>query len=223
MKNKQTVVSRKIVCFGILIHVLKTIHQCLCFHYWDLLTNFWSNNWRSIFDFVERLCYYLTALESTMILLSTFAEYRFRVVEIVGQVGQLPLSPSPSGLPPNTPSLVPFGRNRSKTLLFRKALNYPQWWDMDNIVLLSMYRTCTIITRSWFETPLVYKLRILGSKIEEFPCLVHTYIAPQYKSQWKMGLKIYKPRLIMACVGYIHKWFIFKVFVTLLKHYASVI
>ena len=32
-------------------------HQCLCFHYWDFLTNFWRNNWRSIFDVVEWICY----------------------------------------------------------------------------------------------------------------------------------------------------------------------
>ena len=58
-ENKKTGVSRKIVCFGILIHVLswrQQKHQCLCFHYWDFLTNFWRNNWRSIFDVVERLC-----------------------------------------------------------------------------------------------------------------------------------------------------------------------
>ena len=58
-ENKKTGVSRKIVCFGILIHVLswrQQKHQCLCFHYWDFLTNFWHNNWRSIFDVVERLC-----------------------------------------------------------------------------------------------------------------------------------------------------------------------
>ena len=32
-------------------------HQCLCFHYWDYLTNFWHNNWRSIIDVVERLLF----------------------------------------------------------------------------------------------------------------------------------------------------------------------
>ena len=37
----------------------------------------------------------------------------------------------------------------------------------------SMYHTRTIITHSLFETALDYKLQILGSKIEEFPCLVH--------------------------------------------------
>ena len=31
-------------------------YQCLCFHYWDYLTSFWHNNWRSIIDVVERLC-----------------------------------------------------------------------------------------------------------------------------------------------------------------------
>ena len=29
--------------------------ECLCFHYWD----FWHNNWRSIIDVVERLCFYI--------------------------------------------------------------------------------------------------------------------------------------------------------------------
>ena len=61
MKRKKIGVSRKIVCFGILIHVLswrQQKHQCLCFHYWDFLTNFWHNNWQSIFfDVVERLCF----------------------------------------------------------------------------------------------------------------------------------------------------------------------
>ena len=35
----------------------KQKHRCLCFHYWDFLTNFWRNNWQSMFDFVERLCF----------------------------------------------------------------------------------------------------------------------------------------------------------------------
>ena len=30
-------------------------YQCLCFHYWDYLTNFWHNNWQSLIDVVERL------------------------------------------------------------------------------------------------------------------------------------------------------------------------
>ena len=58
-KNKKTCVSRKIVCFGILIHVLswrRQKHQYLYFHYWDFLTNFWGNNWQFIFDVAERLC-----------------------------------------------------------------------------------------------------------------------------------------------------------------------
>ena len=29
-------------------------HKFLCFHYWDYLTNFWRNNWRSIIDVVSR-------------------------------------------------------------------------------------------------------------------------------------------------------------------------
>ena len=56
-ENKKTDVSRKIVCFGILIHVLswrQQKHQCLCFHYWDFLTKFWHNNWWAIFDVVEK-------------------------------------------------------------------------------------------------------------------------------------------------------------------------
>ena len=32
-------------------------HQYLCFHCWDYLTNFWRNNWWSIIDGEERLCY----------------------------------------------------------------------------------------------------------------------------------------------------------------------
>ena len=58
-ENKKTGVSRKIVCFGILIHVLswrQQKHMCFCFHYWDFFTNFWRNNWQSIFDVVEILC-----------------------------------------------------------------------------------------------------------------------------------------------------------------------
>ena len=50
-----------------------------------------------------------------------------------------------------------------------------------------MYRTRATITRSWFETALNYKPRILDQKIEEFPCLVHklsvTLTALQYKPQ----------------------------------------
>ena len=53
------------------------------------------------------------------------------------------------------------------------------------------YRTRATITRSWFETALIYKPRILDQKIEEFPCLVHklsvTLTALQYKPQWKVG------------------------------------
>ena len=39
--------------------------------------------------------------------------------------------------------------------------------------LILKYRACAFITRSWFETALDYKPRFLGSKIEEYPCLVH--------------------------------------------------
>ena len=49
------------------------------------------------------------------------------------------------------------------------------------------YHMHAIITRSWFETTLDYKLWILDPKIEEFPCLVHelsvTLTALQYKPQ----------------------------------------
>ena len=41
-----------------LTHVLswgQQKHHCLRFHYWDYLTNFWLDNWRSIIDIVERL------------------------------------------------------------------------------------------------------------------------------------------------------------------------
>jgi hypothetical protein len=52
---------------------------------------------------LKKLCrHYLTALERTMFLLSTFAEYRFRVDETIGQVGQLPLYSFPSGLTPSS-------------------------------------------------------------------------------------------------------------------------
>ena len=60
MKTKITGVSRNIVCYGILIHGLswrQQKHHCLCFCYWDYLTNFWCNNWQSIVDGVERLGY----------------------------------------------------------------------------------------------------------------------------------------------------------------------
>ena len=68
-ENKKTGVSRKIVCFGILIHVLswrQQKHQCLCFHYWDFLTNFWRNNWQSIIDVVKRLCF-ATKMSTTIV------------------------------------------------------------------------------------------------------------------------------------------------------------
>ena len=65
--------------------------------------------------------------------------------------------------------------------------------------------SCTIMTSSWFETTLDYNPQFF---IKEFPCLVHklfvTLPALHYKPQWKMGQRIYKPWLIMACVGYIN-------------------
>ena len=52
---------------------------------------------------------------------------------------------------------------------------------------LVVYHTRAIITRSRFETALEYEPRILGSKIEEFPFLVHKLsiilTALQYKPQ----------------------------------------
>ena len=45
------------------------------------------------------------------------------------------------------------------------------------------YRTCAIITRSWFETALDYKPRILGPKIEGFLCLVKV-IYTKYSKTW---------------------------------------
>ena len=62
------------------------------------------------------------------------------------------------------------------------------------IYIISEYRTRAIITRSWFETALVYKPQILASKIEEFHCLVHklsvTLTALQYKPRWRWGKNI---------------------------------
>ena len=55
-----------------------------------------------------------------------------------------------------------------------------QTWKSTTILTLvhgqMMYCTPTIITRSWFEIALNYKLRILCPKIEEFPFLVHRQI-----------------------------------------------
>ena len=52
--------------------------------------------------------------------------------------------------------------------------------DGDVFLLISLisdlkYRTRAIITRSWSETALVYKPRILGLKNEEFSFLVHKW------------------------------------------------
>ena len=47
-------------------------HQYLCFHYWDYLTNFWRNNWRSIIDVVERLCSWV---KSEVIVLHIFCNF----------------------------------------------------------------------------------------------------------------------------------------------------
>ena len=52
----------------------------------------------------------------------------------------------------------------------------------------TIYRTRAILTRSWFETALDYKPRILGQAIEEFPRLVHKLSVIltdlQCKPQW---------------------------------------
>ena len=44
-------------------------HQCFCFHYWDYLTNIWRNNWRSMFDRVEGLEYWITRRKIAFLLL----------------------------------------------------------------------------------------------------------------------------------------------------------
>ena len=43
---------------------------------------------------------------------------------------------------------------------------------MVSILEKIVYRMPAIITRSWFETALDYKPEVLGSQIEEFPCLL---------------------------------------------------
>ena len=66
-------------------------------------------------------------------------------------------------------------------------------WVIRHFIILvkDELHTRAIITRSWFETALDYKSRILGQKIEAFPFLVHKLsvilTALQYKPQWKMG------------------------------------
>ena len=68
------------VGFGILIHVLswrQQKQQLLFFHNWDFLTNFWRNNWRSIFDIVERLCSCLSFK------IGFFRNHFFRLFEFV--------------------------------------------------------------------------------------------------------------------------------------------
>ena len=57
------------------------------------------------------------------------------------------------------------------TLLCR----YLKGKKLTNLHLNLYYRTRTTITRSWSVTALVYKLRILGLKNEEFPFLVHKW------------------------------------------------
>ena len=71
MKTKKLVFSEKyVVCFGILIHVEDNRNTSVCFHYWDFFTNFWRNNWRSIFDVVERL---LLRIKKTYTVSTSFA------------------------------------------------------------------------------------------------------------------------------------------------------
>ena len=63
-------------------------------------------------------------------------------------------------------------------------------WNCQIIIIKVINNTLAIITGSWFETALNYKPQILGSKIEEFPYLVHELsviaTALQYEPQWKM-------------------------------------
>ena len=64
--------TSKLVNFGILLHILswqQQKHQCLCFHCWDYLTNFWHNNWQSITDIIERhgLCEFCLKLRITKV------------------------------------------------------------------------------------------------------------------------------------------------------------
>ena len=84
MKTKNGV-SSKIVCFGILIHILswrQHKHQCLCFHYWEFLTNFWFDNWQSIFDIVERIYYLLCKSENSSFSSHTFTSMQEDVLVI---------------------------------------------------------------------------------------------------------------------------------------------
>ena len=73
-------------------------------------------------------------------------------------------------------------------IMHHQTMDWKPFWMSIFIVI---YRTRAIITRSWFETALNYKPRILDPKIEEFPCLLHklsvTLTALQDKPQWKMG------------------------------------
>ena len=91
--------------------------------------------------------------------------------------------------------------NTTASTLMRWLVNWVYWASPNS------YHTRSIITRSWFETALVYYPRILDPKVEEFTCLVHklsvTLTALQYKPQWKIGKKIYKPRVIMPRVRYL--------------------
>ena len=65
---------------------------------------------------------------------------------------------------------------------------------------LETYRARAIITCSCFETAFNYKPRTLDPKIEEFPSLVHKLSVTLTALKYKLGLKIYKPRVIMARV-----------------------
>ena len=63
--------------------------------------------------------------------------------------------------------LNPFSLKDLRTL--KSAYSLSSWEQ------LNKYRTRAIITRSWSETALVYKPRILGLKNEEFSLLVHKW------------------------------------------------
>ena len=50
-------------------------HHCLCFHYLYYLTNFWSNNWQSIIDIVEKLSLCTKIQVSKVLLYNTYTVF----------------------------------------------------------------------------------------------------------------------------------------------------
>ena len=57
IQNIKTGVSSETVDFGTLIYILswrQHKQQCLCFHYWGYLTNFWRNTWLTIHKWWSR-------------------------------------------------------------------------------------------------------------------------------------------------------------------------